>query len=186
MAFIAVGAQSAFADCVDFEVCDPMDVGTNGNGTVTYPGTCDPGVDFDTLEGVDPSSTPADYWELVSVGGLNSYQDPFLYSEQGYFIKYDDTFSPSVSFDLVHFNTADVYITIYGTRLDGTPGYLTDNASNVLNARLYSPSGIAEGSRYTVNIPLEIDFSTFSFQSVDWILIEPAGYEGGLINACVN
>ena len=63
---------------------------------------------------------------------------------------------------------------------------MTDNASNVLNARLYSPSGIAEGSRYTINIPLEIDFSTFTAQSVDWILIEPAGYEGGLINACVN
>lgn len=187
MAFVAVGAQSAFADCVDFGACNQGVVGTDGNGTVTYPGTCDPGTYFDTVEGVDPSSSPADYWELTTVaGGGYPYTGVFLYSEQGYYIEYDDTFSTSLSFDLVHFNDSDVEITVWGTRLNGTKGYLTDSSGTPLNAVTYAPSGIAEGSRYTVNIPLEIDFSTPAFQSVGWILIEPVGNEGGLIEACVN
>lgn len=182
---LAASAPSAFAECLEFDTCNPAVSGTTGNGTVSVPGSCNSTSSFDVVSGFDSTSSPADLWELTDDPSAN-YTDIFLYAEEGYRIDFLDTFSTSVSFDLIHFNDSDVEISVYGVRLDGTKGYLTDSSGTALNAITYAPSGVAEGSRYTVSIPLEIDFSTPAFQSVQWIRIEPLGREGGLIDACVN
>ena len=176
------GSSSAFADCIDFESC-PMSVsGTGGAGLVSVPASCQDNANY-TFYGVG-GSPPRD-WAFTSSTGL-AYTDISL-SAQGYSIDYsDDPVTTNLTFDLVHYNTSDVRISVYGTKLDGTKGYLTNSTGQTLQNVLYRPTGTPHGARYTVSINLGFTTAPFAFQSVDQIDISVPGGEVNVIKACVN
>ena len=55
---LAAAAPSAFAECVEFDKCNPAVSGTTGNGAVAIPASCSTTSAFDEVAGVDSTSSP--------------------------------------------------------------------------------------------------------------------------------